>query len=93
MKTIHLALVFAATLVVVWPVKSADTNSIAGVYILETVNGEKLSAAVTHEGNPLKIRSGAFTIKERVGPRILALSAFPFIAPSLPLEKVPVLEL
>jgi hypothetical protein len=27
---------------------------------------------------------------ERVGPRILALSAFPFIAPPLPLEKVPV---
>jgi hypothetical protein len=62
MKTTHLALVFAATLAGVWPVKSADTNSIAGVYILETVNGEKLSAAVTHEGNPLKIRSGAFTI-------------------------------
>ena len=62
MKTIHLVLVFAATLVGVWPAKSADTNSIAGVYILETVNGEKLSAAVTHEGNALKIRSGAFTI-------------------------------
>jgi len=57
-KTIHLALVLAATLAGVWPVKSAVTNSIAGVYILETVNGEKLSAAVTHEGNPLKIRSG-----------------------------------
>jgi hypothetical protein len=35
-KTIHLALVLAATLAGVWPVKSADTNSIAGVYILET---------------------------------------------------------
>jgi len=62
MKKIRLVLIIAATLAVVWPVKSADTNSIAGVYILETVNGEKLSAAVTHEGNPLKIRSGAFTI-------------------------------
>ena len=62
MKTMHLALVFAATLVGGWPVKSADTNSIAGVYILETVNGEKLSAAVTHEGNSLKIRSGMFII-------------------------------
>jgi hypothetical protein len=62
MKTIRLVLVFAATLAGVWPVKSADTNSITGVYILETVNGEKLSAAVAHEGSQLKIRSGAFTI-------------------------------
>jgi len=28
--------------------------------------------------------------RERVGPRILAFSAFTFIAPPLPLEKVPV---
>jgi hypothetical protein len=41
MKTMHLALVFAATLAGVWPVKSAITNSIAGVYILETVNGKE----------------------------------------------------
>src|ERR1039457_6774015 len=62
MKKIRLVLSIAATLAGVGPVKSADTNSIAGVYILETVNGEKLSAAATHEGNPLKIRSGTFTI-------------------------------
>lgn len=58
----HLVLALAATLAGGWSVKSADTNSIPGVYNLETFNGEKLSAAVTHEGSAATIRSGTFTI-------------------------------
>lgn len=41
---------------------AASNRQLAGVYPLVTVNGQKLPATVSHEGNTLEIRSGAFTI-------------------------------
>ena len=41
---------------------AASNKQLAGVYALVTVNGQKLPATVSHEGNTLEIRSGTFTI-------------------------------
>ncbi len=40
-----------------------DASDLAGVYTLVSVNGDKVPAKVSHDGTPLEVRSGTFTIK------------------------------
>jgi hypothetical protein len=40
----------------------AKGKDFTGVYTLETVNGNKVPATVSHDGTALQVRSGAFTI-------------------------------
>jgi len=42
--------------------KEANEKDVLGVYSLVTVDGKKVPATVSHEGNTLQIRSGSFTI-------------------------------
>jgi hypothetical protein len=42
--------------------KAAEGKEIAGVYALVTVDGKKMPATISHDGNNLEIRSGNFTI-------------------------------
>ena len=41
---------------------AARSKEVSGVYTLVTVNGKKLPATISHEGNDLQVRSGSFTI-------------------------------
>ena len=40
-----------------------DVADPTGVYTLVSVNGNKVPASVSHDGTPLQVRSGSFTIK------------------------------
>ena len=43
--------------------KVVDVADPTGVFTLVSVNGNKVPASVSHDGTPLQVRSGSFTIK------------------------------
>ena len=43
--------------------KVAEGGDPTGDYVLVSVNGNKVPASVSHDGNALQVRSGSFTIK------------------------------
>lgn len=58
--------------------KEANEKDVSGVYALVMVNGKKVPAIVSHEGNHLPVRSGSFTIS----PDGKCTSKLTFVPPS-----------